>query len=213
MIGDLTILLALAPAGACAQAQLARHLTDAERRRAAPMCGDRRSEFVAGRALARRTLSRLLGVAPEAVPIVISRGGRPRLPDGCGPSFSIAHARRRIALALSWRGEVGVDIEPIEPVAPRVVRWSCAQEELEALGELAPERRAAAFLRAWSAKEACAKVLGAGLAQPLRDIAVGLGDTGVWQDIHWRKVALAPGFAAAVALRPQPLEEEDACPR
>lgn len=218
MTCEVKVLLARAPAGARAQARLARHLAPAERHRLAGMRGERRVEFAAGRALARSALAPLLGVAPEAVPIVVARGGRPRLLDARSPSFSIAHARRRVALALSWHGEVGVDIEPIGPVPPRVVRWSCAPSELESLGALPPERRAGAFLRAWSAKEACAKVVGAGLAQPLRDIAVGLGDAGVWNEIGWRKVALAPGFAAAVALRRQTLEgqtleEEEPWPR
>jgi 4'-phosphopantetheinyl transferase len=207
MNGSVRVLLATAPDDAGSQAGLVRHLSPAERCRSAHMRGDRRAEFVTGRALARCALARLLGVAPAAVPIVVAPGGRPRLRDPRGPSFSIAHSRRRVALALSWRGEVGIDIEPIRPVAPRVVRRSCTADELEALGELLPDRRAEAFMRAWSAKEACAKVVGLGLVLPLRDIAVGLGRAGIWNEIGWRTVVLRPGFAGAVALRRQPRED------
>lgn len=116
------------------------------------------------RALARRVLGDMLGVAPAAVPIMHARRGKPEL--SVPFVFSSASRAEQVAVACSRDGPVGVDIEAWEP------RFSAAVEALLEGWMTSRLRRtfgrgSRAPFRAWTAVEATRKASGDG---------IGLGD-------------------------------------
>jgi phosphopantetheinyl transferase len=99
--------------------------------------------------------------------------------------FSLSHSGALAAYVLAEHREVGIDIEASDPrrafgrneiaLARRVLGRRLAGQ-LEAL---APPRRSAAFLRAWTSHEAAVKCLGTGLlGAPLQDGELSRG--GIW---------------------------------
>ncbi|TCC41548.1 4'-phosphopantetheinyl transferase superfamily protein [Kribbella speibonae] len=85
--------------------------------------------------------------------------GRPQVD---GVAVSISYSRRRIAVAASYDGPVGVDLEEREPrdFWGLAERWFGAGELEWMAGEV---DQLGAFLRLWTAKEAVGKALGIGL--------------------------------------------------
>jgi phosphopantetheinyl transferase len=118
--------------------------------------------------IAHAALRHILAVVLQADPagLVITRGerGKPRLLSGEGHDFSLSHSRD-IALVAVAPTAVGVDVEH-DRTARRVL--AMARRILHAdttalLEQLEGSRRAAAFLDAWTLREAHAKAVGGGL--------------------------------------------------
>lgn len=105
-------------------------------------------------------------------------GGKPSLAGG--PHFSISHSACRVAVALSERHELGLDIE-----------------------DVGQHGRSRAQLERWTAVEATLKALGAGLR---RSAEVGLSPDLATAEVagavvHLRRLELAPDCLATVATR------------
>jgi len=133
-----------------------------------------RQRFVARRALLRRILGEQLGVEPASIRYRRTANGKPALVDADGPAFSTSHADGLAIVALATQGDVGVDVERLRsmPDALDIARRFFAVRELEHLGAQPASVRSEAFLRLWTAKEACVKVLGRGLSMPLDGFVV-----------------------------------------
>ena len=167
--------------------------------------------FSAARGWLRRVLAAELDTTPELVQLAESATGKPRLAGGTGPSVNLSHAGELALVAVAGR-EVGVDVEH-EDSGPRgldALAIACSPAEAAALDRLPAARRADAFLRHWTAKEAYLKGTGLGLAVAPHCVEVGLalgggagpvrvsGDSG---PSRWQVQALrpAPGYVGAVA--------------
>lgn len=74
-------------------------------------------------------------------------------------NFSLSHAHGRVAVAV---GDVPLGVD-VEQVAGEPVEHVLSAAERELFAALPPERRAAAFARTWTRKEAVLKALGLGL--------------------------------------------------
>ncbi len=176
-----------------------------------------RSRFVTGRACLRSALAPLTNTAARDIRFSYGKHGKPFLPGG--PSFSVSHSGKRLLIAVSARGRVGVDVERIRPVRrlkTMAARWLAPGERawLAAADEGAAD---AAFFAIWTRKEAFAKALGSGLATSFRSFSVdmsageggrpgqrgGLADSAVSgesaEDWTVTGLATAPGMVAAVA--------------
>ncbi|HEY2429895.1 MAG TPA: hypothetical protein VGI06_13245, partial [Acidimicrobiales bacterium] len=88
-----------AAAGAAERARASRFASDDSRRR-----------WLAGRAVLRRVLGAVLGVAPEAVDLHEEPGGRLVLSTDVGVHFSLSRAADLVVVAVADR-PVGVDVE------------------------------------------------------------------------------------------------------
>lgn len=100
--------------GAC-QA-FARMLDPLERERAARLKFDRdRRAFVVAHAMRRMALALALGIDPQEVQFGSGPQGQPLLLGHAGdaPFFSLSRSRELAAVALDWRGPVGIDVEPV----------------------------------------------------------------------------------------------------
>lgn len=100
-------------------------------------------------------------------------GGKPVLRGDRPWAFNLSHSGHLAVVAVTRRPAVGVDVELLgRDVRPAVVRRALAPSELALVEGVAPERRAEAFLRHWTAKEAYGKALGAGLAVGMAEVVV-----------------------------------------
>lgn len=139
------------------------YFSESEKSRAHLLHGeDARLRFLAGRYMVRHFLGRELGVeAPAMVPLEISLEGKPFCPCPEAPSFNVSHTTGTVALALSFQGPVGVDLEDRRravSVKALARRWFHPEEQA-VLDEAGPE----AFFRIWTRKEAYLKAKGQGL--------------------------------------------------
>uniref|UniRef100_A0AAU2W2A1 4'-phosphopantetheinyl transferase superfamily protein n=1 Tax=Streptomyces sp. NBC_00008 TaxID=2903610 RepID=A0AAU2W2A1_9ACTN len=175
--------------------------------------------FVASHVALRMLLGARLGIAPDAVrltrePCPSCGGPHGRPATGGGVHFSLSHTRGVALLALADE-PVGVDVER----APenRVVSEIGDQfhpAEREELAALPAEERPAAFVRAWTRKEAYLKGTGIGLAKGLSHDHMGTGPVPRPGPSGWSvtDVAVPLGYAAAVAVRTAgrpPAHEDD----
>lgn len=117
---------------------------------------ERRREFTTVRGCARRALAEL-GVAP--VPLVPGSMGAPQWPAGVVGSMTHCRGYRAVAVARSAAyASLGVDAEPVEPLAPVVARRALRAAERARLAEVFPPGEEPAARRlAVSAKEAAYK--------------------------------------------------------
>lgn len=149
-------------------------LTEAERGRAARYRAPTDARrFSAARGWLRQVLGAALDVDPGAV--ALSQGpGKPHLADAGGPRFNLSHAGELALIAVAEQ-EVGVDVEPVAEAGrwADVVDLACSAGEAAALRRLPPEEQSAAFLRAWTAKEAYLKATGTGLVVRPGGVEVG----------------------------------------
>lgn len=126
---------------------------------------EERLRFVLGRHLLQTAIIEATGVE-RFYTVKQAEGGKPFLADG--PScldFSISHSARAVAVAVSTRGRVGLDIERVVELDPTALESAFTAPELETLTRLPPAERPLALIRSWSEKEAVAKLHGAGIGQ------------------------------------------------
>lgn len=169
--------------------------------------------------LTRGRLRELLGIAmrcpPERVDLMADLNGKPQLTQGGEKAivhFNVSHTMGHSLIALSWRGEVGVDLERIDPRVEcdaLAVRFFHRREH-EFLRALPSKERPGAFFRLWARKEALAKALGVGLrlnlsaydlsgvgeAETIVDVAPTASATAQWRV---RDRAAPIGYRAALA--------------
>jgi len=171
-----------------------------EAARAARLLGDGpRARFVAARGALRAILAGYCGAAPGDLRFVYGPHGKPSLAfPGVSWGFNLTHSGGVALLAVSGRGAVGVDLEPLRelPDALRIGRRMFAPAVLEGLAQAPPDQRSAAFLRAWTVLEACVKLRGGGVFQP------ELAESPPCHPLHLQPL---PGWLACVAL-PEPHE-------
>ena len=80
--------------------------------------------------------------------------------------FSLSHSGKYVVCAVA-ECEIGVDIEPVSPIRPAVVRRCFNEAEQAWIGE-----DAARFTRLWTMKEAYMKLTGTGLSVPAKSITL-----------------------------------------
>lgn len=116
-------------------------------------------------ALLLRTAAELLRVPSSEIWLEHEPGGRPYLGGaGAGLSVSLAHARGTLAVALTSKVPVGIDVEVVRALrAETLARTWLHPAEAEWVSALAEPERAAAFLWLWTQKESVGKALGQGL--------------------------------------------------
>jgi phosphopantetheinyl transferase len=175
---------------------------------------NRRTAYVASRALVRLTLSEFSGkmVRPEAWQLTVNPFGKLTLARANRRklSFSISYAMSYLAIAVSERPQIGVDIEPIPDWTYADVTWDALSErETLSLLSLPVAERYDAFLRIWTLKEAYTKCLGIGPSLDFRDLDVGFSPlrvagktSSVVLGLHQEEVAVGDrSFMLALAMR------------
>jgi 4'-phosphopantetheinyl transferase len=158
--------------------------------------------YVLAHAALRTVLARCLGADPATVRYAAGEHGKPALVPGGGElEFSLSHAGDVALVAATRAGPVGVDVERLRafPDALAIADAHFSAAERRALRSVPADRRAEAFLRAWTRKEAVVKAAGGGLAEVLDAGADVAGDAAAagWEI---RELAAPPGYVAAGAV-------------
>ena len=167
-------------------------LTDADRQRAAEISSlPQRAAFLAARKALRELLGARLGCPPAAVTIISGPDGKPRLASG-NIEFSLSRRDRWCAVALSADASVGIDVEPVRPLAgmDEIVAEFFPPVARNAFASAAPDQRLIVFFRWWTRIEAAVKATGRGL-----DSSISCFDGVVCQTCE-----VVPGLAVAVAV-------------
>jgi 4'-phosphopantetheinyl transferase len=167
----------------------------------------------------RLLLGGCLGTDPARVRFDHDADGRPRLAAGDGLlaaaaerlDFNLAHSGDIALVAIARGRAVGADVEQVRAVrhALAVADTHFPPAEADALRALPAAERSAAFLRAWTRKEAVVKCEGTGLGRPLDEFVIdatgavrparaGAADPPPAMIV--RDLAAPPGHLAAVAL-------------
>ena len=197
--------LAMAQVGSVAGDQaLERWLTEDDRQ------GVNRADRLLCRALLRALLVASTRVAAGRWHIAKTPGGKPIVSDSGGtraPSVSISHSGGWSACALSFAGDVGIDIEQMrsDRDLPALAERAFGSGECAEVAASGCSR----FYAIWTLREAMAKAQGIGLAMAAdrKDRFVGVSDEGFqhlrvdvdsWQVMHQ---ALDSGMSLALALR------------
>lgn len=189
-----------------------------------------RRHYVAARGLLRRLLGTALNKPASALVFEYGTHGKPAISPAflhdrmlC---FNLSHSAGWAMFALAWDCEVGIDLESVTRLKRDVdglgglaARVLSARELAiwQALPDTAP--RDAAFLRAWTRKEAYAKATGQGLFDELTCIEVALDAVAPKSSLtlrsspqegeitrHWilHDLSAPDGFAAALAVEQKP---------
>lgn len=143
--------------------------TSYEQEVAASFATGRFNEFVHSRWLIRQALHGVSGFAPHRCRPVHGRPVASAEPEGW--NISLSHSHGMAACALSDSPGIGVDIEPLyrDSSWHRIVRrWFTVNEQ----NWLLSQTDEAAFLRAWTLKEAWLKATGRGIANNLKSLEV-----------------------------------------
>lgn len=174
-----------------------------------------RSRWGAARGILREVLGRALGRPPDQVRFGYGSHGKPHLPDE-RLLFNISHSGSLAVIALATV-EVGVDVElPRKRRSDAIARRFYTPGEIERLfAEADADRRADAFFRLWTCKEAFLKVTGEGLSRSTRSYeiasdpprllwATGIADAAQRYSVHPLDVG-DPYRAAVVVEHPRPV--------
>jgi 4'-phosphopantetheinyl transferase len=193
-----------------------------ERARAARFVRARdRRRFARCRSALREILGGLVFEQPEALRFRAVARGKPELDfpniDGKEPPvrFNVSHSSDLAVIAVCRGRELGVDLEQVRAIgeAERIVESFFSADELAEFGRIDPDKKAMAFLRGWTRKEAILKGLGVGIAGLADRHETGFGTgavtgrfspalpnslVGAWQ--LW-EASPRSGFVATVACR------------
>jgi len=137
------------------------------------------NRYVASRFALRTILGSYLGVAPRDLAFEYTTFGKPYLAAPSNPlrlSFNVSHSQDLGVLAVSFRANLGIDVEAIKEDfgGEEVAESHFAPAEFQQLLSLPEALRPQAFFNCWTRKEAYVKALGAGLQIPLDSFEVSL---------------------------------------
>ena len=133
-----------------------------------------RAEYLRGKLLTRAALARHTGDNPAALRFAIGVHGKPSLPGMRRPAFNLSHSEGANLVAVTERGEVGVDIEHIDAQRCSLdfARRHFTPGECLYLLHGPAKELALRFFSLWTLKEALLKAHGAGLSLGLDCFAV-----------------------------------------
>lgn len=144
--------------------------------------------FQAFHAGKRRILSRYLGVSPEEIAFCRGVCGKPILAvseESPKLQFNLSYSKGLALLAVRWGGEVGVDVETLQPaqrMSPIFNRFASEPEKAAFASALSAGKDSGELLTAWwVGKEAFVKAVGRGLSLPFARFSIGLGVAGGWK--------------------------------
>jgi 4'-phosphopantetheinyl transferase len=172
------------------------------------------NRYIVAHAMMRELLAPYVNQAPENLDFVASSFGKPAIAGAAPPYFNLSHSEGLAALAVTWRGEIGIDIERVHAHDPDLAAYAFSSAERAALEALPHALQSEAFFRCWTFKEAFLKAMGNGHSISLQSFDVALAPHEPARLLRferapdgelesWRLLPFEPagGFAGAVAIR------------
>ena len=163
---------------------------DEQARAARYLRAETREEFVAARASLRLLLGRALQTPAADVHLIAGDQGKLQT---AGIAFNLSHSGGLVAVALSQRASVGIDVEKIDrrvEVLDVAEASFSASEVAQLRGMASVEAQRQRFFELWTEQEAVAQCLGIGLVDAMhKDVRAGL---------HARPFATPPGYLGCI---------------
>jgi len=169
-----------------------------------------RLHFKSRRGALRLILGRYLQQHPVSLEFRSGTNGKPCLKAG-ELDFNLSHSKNVVALAVSRRCPLGIDIEALRSIEHRddIVSRFFQTEEKDGLAKTASTALDEAFLRIWVRKEAVLKAAGTGIVDGLSvkiPIQQGLRGAGIDLEDHGGRfylydLASGPRLVAALATK------------
>lgn len=172
-------------------------------------------KFVMTRGILRQLLANYLNLPANEIGFDYGAKGKPSVcakQNAAHLAFNVSDSGDYALFAFTLSGNVGVDIEKINPKLNffEIATRYFSNTECEALQKLPQALQNQAFFQAWTAKEAILKGLGLGLSvgldqfsvtldprQPLRLLSSQVFDAAIWQ---LRRIDGIAGYQAALAI-------------
>jgi len=155
-------------------------LSPAEKERASKFRFDRdHRRYLVAHAALRLILAAYFSVPSRDLSFVSGPRGKPRLaplPGKDSLAFNLSHSHEIAVIAVTRRGEIGVDVEYVKENFPfdEVARRFFSPAEVAALTALPPELQRRGFFKCWTSKEAYLKAKGTGLFGKLDEVELVL---------------------------------------
>jgi 4'-phosphopantetheinyl transferase len=177
-----------------------------------------RARFVAARGTLRAMLGRYLSREPHTLQFIYNEYGKPAIACTSGSdllAFNLAHSHNMALYAVTRSGEIGIDIEQVQPgiAYEHLAGRFFSPSEASMLRAVPARQQQEIFFRCWTRKEAYIKARGMGLSLSLSqfDVSVTPGEPAALLEIReegqdasrWSLYDLAPGpgYAAALAVK------------
>jgi 4'-phosphopantetheinyl transferase len=182
-------------------------VADLDREAAARLPAWRTPEYTASRTLLRALLAEL-GEPTAGWRIAAHDTGQPYVPERPELSVSLSHCAGWAAAAVARGRGVGVDVEAPAAVGEPMLRRCCTPADAARLIALPAADREREFAWMWTAKEACVKAVGRGLAGRPWAVPVAAGqESGVWERVAWSAPRATADVPASCAWTVHPGEE------
>ncbi len=200
--------------GECVQ-RLAHYLSPPEASKASQFYGEvHQHRYTVGRSLLKILLSIYTGIQPDEIELQTQKAGKPYLPN-TDLQFSKTASGPFGLIAITWRIDVGIDIEKNKKLAEaaQLIKSSFSSSEHLAFQKMSPSKKTRAFFNGWTRKEAIVKALGTGLGLAPDQFTVSLDSSPVYEfnipgipaelPANWtlRSWSPAAGYQAAIAIR------------
>jgi 4'-phosphopantetheinyl transferase len=183
------------------------HLLNEEEQKRAQrlLIPDKARAFVVARARLRQILASYLALDPKTLCFTYGQSGKPALVGiADAPAFNLTHSGNWGVCAVAKEGEVGVDIETLDPELDyaRLAKRFFSTAENEWLQKCPLHRRRRHFFRIWTRKEAWLKGKGGGFSEPDQDIGLAHLDGCCTYDGKWwlRSVPITRHYLCALAV-------------
>lgn len=130
--------------------------------------------YVEVHAQLRLFLGETINAAPELLRIHKAEYGKPYLVDYPELAFNLSHTANRMAVAIAYKCDLGIDIEFCKPRTnlAALVEKCFAEEEKEYWQKLPSTKKTLTFYRFWTRKEAFVKATGRGIALGLKQCVI-----------------------------------------
>lgn len=124
--------------------------------------------FILRRFVMRVILAKYLNIRPNEICYSYTENGKPYLTNTSIPmhfNFNLSSSNNMIALLISKKSNVGVDIEYMDKQFPfyDVIKTVCSEQEQAVLAQMPRLIQFRKFWQLWTAKEAYLKAIGIGL--------------------------------------------------
>jgi 4'-phosphopantetheinyl transferase len=133
-----------------------------------------RKRYVQAHALLRLILCEYTGERPQEIDYKIGAHGKPRLVSENSVFFNLSHTKEMIAIAVSPKYNIGIDIEKKAYIADidSVALQFMSQKEYREMNDLKANLKIDYFYQCWVQKEALVKASGMGIDDHFRTFSV-----------------------------------------
>lgn len=132
----------------------------------------KRNLRIAADALCRKAISDFCGISPSEIIFKYTQTGKP-FAKGLPVHFSISHSGD-MAVCVVSDNEVGIDIEKIRSINPRICEKFATEEEIEYI-----RNSKKGLFEIWTLKEAYFKCIGTGLNKDIKNVSFDICENNI----------------------------------